>query len=444
MDESRLLLLEVGLVYARALAVQATRRTLETIAVRSVLSFSEPDAVALCVVGADGDGATACDQVRSLAKLLRGVPIVVLAERIETDSVVRLMRMGVADVVGLPAPPDDVAERVLQHVRSPGGNLARETLVGSSPAATRLREEIAAIGRTRSTVLITGETGTGKGLAARLIHRMSNRCDGPFVHLDCASISATLIESELFGHERGAFTGATERRKGRFELADEGTVFLDEIGELDLPLQAKLLRVLEDREYERVGGNRTLRMGARVIAATNRDLRSAIDEGAFRTDLYFRLNIFRLPLPALRDRIDDVPLLVRWALRELAERLAVPVPRASNAFLDLLMEYHWPGNVRELFSVLERLLVRGAGELLEADDLAGALPREMGRPDGGTAASRVADLDPDEESDRARVATALQLTGGNVARAARRLRLPRSTLRYRIRRYDLQDLIPRD
>ncbi len=312
--------------------------------------------------------------------------------------------------------------------------MAREPC-GSSASVRAVRASLAAVAATDSTVLLTGETGTGKGLVARTIHRRSPRRDAPFVHVDCAALSATVIESELFGHERGAYTGASERRAGRFERAGAGTVFLDEVAELGPPLQAKLLRVLEDREYERVGGTCTLSMRARVLAATSRDLAAAVREGDFRPDLFYRLAVVELRLPPLRERLDDLPELVASGLSRIAPRLGVATPRVAPDFLEGLRRRPWPGNVRELMNLLERLLVRRRGAPLDARALQeaqrpGALPT---RP-----TPRPAPDDPEV------IARTLAQTGGNVARAARRLGLPRSTLRHRIARHGLEHVIPRD
>lgn len=296
-------------------------------------------------------------------------------------------------------------------------------VVGRSPQAQALRSAIASAAATASTVLLTGETGTGKGLAARLLHAVSPRRRAPFVHVDCATLSPGLIESELFGHERGAFTGAIQRRRGRLELAGSGTLFLDEIGDLPPPFQAKLLRVLQEREYERIGGVKTLHMGARVLAATNRDLADEVRRRRFRVDLYFRLKVIHIRVASLRTRAQDVPLLVQDAIRRLAPRLGRQPPAITAGCWSRLVRYPWPGNVRELGNVVERLLVAGVdpwhsrhlSEMLELE-----APSRAGAP-----------------GERERITTALEKAGGNVAQAARRLELPRSTLRYRIGKYGL-------
>jgi DNA-binding NtrC family response regulator len=326
-------------------------------------------------------------------------------------------------------------------MNEPGdAELSRE-LIGESRAMRRLRQEIRAVAPLRATVLLTGETGTGKGAAARALHGRSRQAQGPFVHVDCAALSPTLIESELFGHERGAFTGALDRRVGRFELAAEGSVFLDEIGELDEKQQAKLLRVLHDREYERIGGVATLPMTARVIAATSRSLLREVREGRFRADLYFRLNVVQLRLPPLRERRSDVALLARALVPRLAASLGVAPCELEGAALSRLAARSWPGNVRELMNVLERLLIRAAGHRIGLADLEGVFdfePWPLPDPESARAlgfADRDAERRPAPAPER--IAAVLRSNGGNVARAARELGMPRTTLRHRLRRLGL-------
>jgi len=295
-------------------------------------------------------------------------------------------------------------------------------LLGQSPAARRLRRELATAARSPCTVLLEGETGTGKGLAARTLHALSSRRAHPLVHVDCASLPPGLVESELFGHERGAFTGASERRPGRLERAGAGTLFLDEVGELPIPLQAKWLRVLQDREFERVGGAATLRLGARVVAATHRPLRADVETGRFRADLYYRLAVVRVHVPPLRDRPGDAAVIARRLLPRVARRLDEEPPRPEPGFFEGLGRHPWPGNLRELANALEVLVVRYPGRAVGSEELCSVL-----EPFAVGSCSAVAPRD--------RATRALERHGGNVARAARELGWSRSTLRYRMARW---------
>ncbi len=319
----------------------------------------------------------------------------------------------------------DVGPRVVRR----HGALAE--LVGESSAIGSLRAAIRAVAATRSTVLLTGETGTGKGLVARLLHRLSGA--HPFVHVDCAALPRTLVESELFGHERGAFTGAHERRIGRFESVGSGTLFLDEVSETDAGLQAKLLRALQDRRFERVGGNRSLPLRARVLAASNRDLHSEIGAGRFRADLYYRLQVVELHLPPLRERAGDLPLLFFAALGRLyANR---PRPTVEPSLLDRLEAHPWPGNVRELFNLVERLSVvrpEGPWRSADVDALLRNRPRVAGGDDDGRA-SRARF----EARERVVLSRVLERHRWNVSATARALGIGRGALRGRMARLGL-------
>jgi transcriptional regulator with GAF, ATPase, and Fis domain len=286
---------------------------------------------------------------------------------------------------------------------------------------------------TDASVLISGETGTGKELVARAIHARSPRKDRPLVKVNCAALAPGLVESELFGHEKGAFTGASERRTGRFELADGGTIFLDEVGEIPLETQVKLLRVLQEREFERAGGSQTLRVDVRVIAATNRDLEKTIAEGKFRQDLFYRLNVFPLRVPPLRERKGDVPLLVHHFAQRHAARVGRPIAAVSDATLELLVRYPWPGNVRELENVIERAVILARGPVLEIDPAVLGLP--AAEP-AGPNATPSADLSL-AELERRRIVEVLSATGWRIEGekgAAGRLGLHPNTLRSRIKK----------
>jgi transcriptional regulator with GAF, ATPase, and Fis domain len=305
-----------------------------------------------------------------------------------------------------------------------------EEIVGTSPPLRAVLSHVAKVAPTDSTVLITGETGTGKELIARAIHKRSPRAARAFVAVNCAAIPSSLIASELFGHEKGAFTGALQRRQGRFELADGGTLFLDEVGELPAETRIMLLRVLQEREFERVGGSGPIRVNVRVIAATNRDLHAAVADGTFRADLFYRLNVFPLDVPALRDRRLDVPLLVEYFTHRYATRLGKRIRRVTKETSQLLQSYDWPGNIRELQNVIERAVIVCESDTLSIDPrwLAGRSPgtAPVARLSTGTLATHEQDA----------IEAALTESKGRVAGpfgAAGRLGVPASTLESKIK-----------
>jgi len=311
-----------------------------------------------------------------------------------------------------------------------------ENIIGISPAMQEVFETIRQAAPTRATVLIQGESGTGKELVARALHQCSPRRDGPFVPVHCASLSPTLLESELFGHEKGAFTGAVERRRGRFELADGGTLFLDEIGEIDAALQVKILRVLEERKFERVGGTDTLHVDVRLVAATNRDLKQKVADGTFREDLFYRLYVVNLTLPPLRDRDGDVVLLAQHYLKSLAAENGKPGLSLAPEALDALAAYPWPGNVRELRNVIERMVVLGAGPVLTARDLPPTVRAAAAAP-ATTRAGRVL-----RDAERQLILEALRRHKDNRTKAAQDLGISRRTLHRKLNEFGLRT--PRD
>ncbi len=313
-------------------------------------------------------------------------------------------------------------------------------IIGNSASLRRVLKGVGTVAPTDSTVLIYGETGTGKELIARAIHDLSPRSSKPFVKLNCAAIPTGLLESELFGHEKGAFTGAIAQRIGRFEVADGGTIFLDEIGEIPLELQTKLLRVLQEREFERLGSSRTLRTDARLIAATNRDLEAMVSEQKFRSDLFFRLNVFPVHVPPLRERQGDIPLLVRHFTQQFSRRMKKVMETIPSAAMDALCRYHWPGNIRELQNVIERAVIVSAGPALSVDvaDLKfpkAGHPEEGGAPPPSKTSSKLYSIL--EETERQQILQALRQSNWVVAGpngAAARLGMNRSTLQVRIRK----------
>jgi Nif-specific regulatory protein len=332
-------------------------------------------------------------------------------------------------------------ERVLESARLQADNELLQAeinldhnMVGRSRPMRALFDRIARVARTESTLLLRGESGTGKELVARAAHRNSPRADRPFIAINCAAITETLLESELFGHEKGAFTGAVGLKKGKLELADRGTLFLDEIGELPLPLQAKLLRALQEREFERVGGTRPVRVDFRLIAATNRDLEAAVKAGTFRQDLFYRLNVVTLSLPPLRERKDDLGLLVDYFVRKHAPRCGRRVRGVAPAALDHLARHQWPGNVRELENVIEQALALGSGEDIQPDDLPAGLG-ETGVPAGASLDYHAAV----EETKREIILRAFERAGQSHAGAARLLGLHPNYLHRLVRNFNLRE-----
>src|SRR3954469_24740957 len=313
----------------------------------------------------DGDGQKFLEQVAALPER----PLVVMVTGYGTiESAVGCMRAGAFDYVLKPFSPSQIdvilkkaqSYRQLLHVNrllSDDPEDDDAVLVGRSPAIMRLRQLVERVAPTDATVLITGESGTGKEMIAREFYRRSPRRGHPFIKMNCAAVSENLIESEFFGHERGAFTGATERREGRFELANNGTLLLDEVSEIPAPLQAKLLRVLQEREFERVGGSRTIKVNVRIIATSNRDLISHVEKGDFRQDLYYRLNVFPVHVPSLRERVEDIPVLADHFLRRFTRKHGVKVTGFSDSARAALLAYRWPGNVRELQNTVERAVI---------------------------------------------------------------------------------------
>jgi formate hydrogenlyase transcriptional activator len=310
-----------------------------------------------------------------------------------------------------------------------------EEIVGSSSALHSVLAQVAKVAQTDSTVLILGETGTGKELVARAVHKRSRRASGAFIRVNCAAIPPSLVASELFGHEKGAFTGAVQRRLGRFEAADGGTIFLDEIGELPPEAQVSLLRVLQEREIERVGSSHPIAVDVRVLAATNRDLEAAVERGTFREDLFYRLNVFPIRLPPLRERADDIPILVEYLVDRFAKQTGKIIRNIEKQTLQRLTAYDWPGNVRELQNVIERALVLSEGETFVIDE--SWLARKQRKPSTGTAVTTLSD------GEKTLIEAALTETHGRVAGprgAAAKLGIPRQTLEWKIRALQIDKL----
>src|SRR5215471_10256111 len=305
-----------------------------------------------------------------------------------------------------------------------------EDIVGSSPALQQVLQQVMIVAPTDSTVLLHGETGTGKELIARAIHNLSSRCDRPYVRMNCAALPSGLLESELFGHEKGAFTGALMQRKGRFELADGGSLFLDEIGDINLELQPKLLRAVQEQEFERLGSARTIEVNVRMIAATHRDLAAMIQGGRFREDLFYRLNVFPIEIPPLRERRDDIPLLVNYFVSTVSERMGKQIESISEHAMDVLTNHPWPGNVRELANFIERAVILSHGNELQ-----------VSTAELKASQSRVfAPASTFEQAERKVIIDALRAASGQISGrggAAERLGLKRTTLQNKMRKLNI-------
>ncbi len=370
---------EVGLAYLKELLEADGYKTVSASDGEQALArFREerPDAVISDLKMPGRDGLSLLGEIRAEDE---AVPFILVSAYGEVASAVSAMRQGAEDFLTKPFTPDALRGVIARiedrlrlreenrHLRSEaGGGEQVDEVYQSSPSLASLLERARRVAATKATVLIQGETGTGKELLARYLHEHGDRSGRPYVRVNCAALSSGLLESEMFGHERGAFTGAIQKRVGRFELADGGTILLDEIGEMDLDLQAKLLRVLEEEEFERVGGSRTMQVDLRVIATTNRDLAVAVQEGDFRSDLFYRLNIVPLVLPPLRLRRKDIPSLVTYFLDRYRKEHGGWIREVTPEAMELFCEYPWPGNIRELRNVIQRLVVLNLGETLEA------------------------------------------------------------------------------
>ena len=375
------------------------------------------------------------------------IPVIIMTAYSSVETAVEALKSGAYDYLTKPLDFDELRlamERAMDHRQlreenrllreSLGNHFDRQNIIGRSPAMVKLLETVAQVAPSEATVLITGESGTGKEMIAGAIHFNSPRKEGPFVKINCAAITETLLESELFGHEKGAFTGAHKRKEGRFRQAHGGSIFLDEISEMSLAMQVKLLRVLQEREVTRVGGEEVINVDVRLIAATNKDLLQEIEAGQFREDLFYRLNVVTLNMPPLRDRREDIPLLAQHFLGIFCERNRKNIKVFTPQAMDQLLKYDWPGNVRELMNAVERAVVLSSSEYLDEEDLSLILKDETAEREAPPEQVIPGDL-PLEEVEKATILKTLDLTGGNKSEAARRLGITRRTLHKKLKKY---------
>lgn len=379
-----------------------------------------------------------------------GLPIILMTAFAEVDQAVSAMKKGAIDHIQKPFDNDDIKravaravekrslDRNLRHIHSRSDSVWG-SIVGESEALDKVLQIVKRVADTPATVLISGESGTGKEVIAKVLHKASSRSAAPFVSINCAAIPETLLESELFGYEKGAFTGAVSNKQGKFEFADGGVLFLDEIGEMSLNLQVKLLRVLQEQEFQRVGGNRDIRVDVRLIAATNKNLRQQVESGLFRSDLFFRLNVVHVPMPPLRDRISDIPLLTSHFLKKSCDRLGRLLMEIQPETMRILCSYSWPGNVRELENAIEYGILMSKGHSITVEDL----PNQI-RSQSASAASLDVGLqesaglmDALDAIEEKMIRDALRKAGNVQAQAAKILGISRSNLQYKMKKYGL-------
>jgi two-component system, NtrC family, response regulator HydG len=397
-------------------------------------------------------GIEALEQIK---KISPAIPVIIMTAYASVETAVNALKKGAYDYLTKPLDFDElqiVMKRATEHSllkkeneylnERLGEKFNRQNLIGQSASMVKLLEIVEQVAPTQATVLITGESGTGKEVIANAIHINSNRKEAPFVKINCAALTETLLESELFGHEKGAFTGADRKREGKFLQADRGSIFLDEVSEMSPAMQVKLLRVLQERELTRVGGSEVLKVDVRVIAASNKDLKKEIQQGRFREDLFYRLNVVALNVPSLRERKEDIPLLAQHFLLDFAEKNSKNVKNFTPQALEKLVLYPWPGNVRELMNAIERAVVLSRNPYLDESELT-LLMADDGDQNAAVASVTAANQPtgvsvnlPLEEVEKRSILEALAACGGNKSEAARRLGITRKTLRKKLEKYE--------
>ncbi|UCE56169.1 MAG: sigma-54-dependent Fis family transcriptional regulator [Desulfobacterales bacterium] len=378
------------------------------------------------------------------------IPVIIMTAYSSVETAIEALKQGAHDYLTKPLDFEKLKitiERSMEHTRlkeenrllkeSLGKQFDRQNIIGQSPAMTRLLETVAQVAPSEATVLITGESGTGKELIAGAIHFNSHRKEGPFVKINCAAITETLLESELFGHEKGAFTGADRRKEGRFFQAHAGSLFLDEVSEMSLTMQVKLLRVVQEREFTRVGGEKTIQVDVRVIAATNKNLIDLIGKGAFREDLYYRLNVVGMEIPSLRQRREDIPLLAQHFLKTFSAKNQKDIKGFTPQAMDHLIKYNWPGNVRELMNAVERAVVLARSDYLAEEDFL-IIQNTLTKDEEISQEAEQIYLEGDvslEEIEKVTILKTLEAAHGNKSETARRLGITRKTLHKKLKTY---------
>ncbi len=431
-------------------------RPLSTESPEDAVRIVAEEEISLVLLDLNLGSSSGLDVLRAMKEVDPDILVIIITGYGTVESAVEALKIGAYDYIKKPFKADAIHLIVklaleTQNLRRKVKRLSKSAeginMIGNSPALLQIFRQIREVAKHETaTVLITGESGTGKELVAQAIHNLSPRGDRPFVEINCGSLPFNLLETELFGHERGAFTDAKNRKIGLFEESDSGSIFLDEIGEMDMNLQVKLLRVLEDRKIRRLGGNRNIDINVRIIAATNAGLKDSIERKEFREDLYYRLNVFPIHIPPLRDRREDVPSLLGYFLQRFSKDFHKAIKGFSRDALDLMMRYHWPGNVRELRNVVERICIMHNVEQIRPEHLPreiwGESPQSEIRfnfeipPEGIVLDDVVGQVEKDL------VEKAYRITGGNVAKTARILNVPRGTLRYKLEKYHLTGELP--
>ena len=437
----------------------------------AALSLLRQESVDLVLTDLRLPGMDGLEFLQAAKRVSAALPVVVMTAYGTVETAVEAMKAGASDYVLKPFSLEEVKliirkELDVHHLREENRSLREalgrryefKNIIARSPKMQEALATVERVAPTNSTVLLGGESGVGKDLIARAIHQHSRRASGPFVKINCTAIPENLLESELFGYEKGAFTGAVASKPGKFELADKGTVFLDEIGDVPGAIQVKLLRVLQEREFERLGGTRTLKVDVRLVAATNRDLRAALEQGTFREDLYYRLNVVPISIAPLRERKEDIPYLVDHFIARFAREAGKPIEGITPAAMKLLTAFHWPGNVRELENIIERAVALFAGRVIDVGDIQldvspwqppqadlalATGPAAGANSTGPNAASPAAPFLPDgmtlEQYEDEIIREAVRRAGGNKSQAARLLGLSRNALRYRLSKMGVPD-----